>query len=72
MYQMLMAATLANRGYSILLLGQAGAVPLLLLILNFLLINDLMLNAVGFLVLSGILGGLIYVMYYFLSGKATK
>lgn len=70
MYEMLMTATLANRGYSVLLLGQAGAVPLILLILNYLLMNDLLLNAIGAVVLLGILGGTIYAMYYSLSGKA--
>ena len=72
MYEILMTATLANRGYSVLLLGQLGAVPLLLLILDYLLANNLLLNAIGALVLMGILGGTIYGMWYYLSGKASK
>jgi len=46
LYEILMLITLGNRGYTVLLLGQLGAVPLLLLFFDFLLQYDLLRNVV--------------------------
>lgn len=67
LYEFLMTITFVNRGYTILLLGQIGAVPLLLLILNFLFMNNLILNAVSMLFLLSLLAGIIYFLWFFLS-----
>jgi hypothetical protein len=67
LYEFLMTITFVNRGYTILLLGQIGAVPLLLLILNFLFMNNLILNAFSILFLLSLLGGIIYFLWFFLS-----
>jgi hypothetical protein len=67
LYEFLMTITFVNRGYTILLLGQIGAVPLLLLILNFLFMNNLILNAVSILFLLSLLAGIIYFLWFFLS-----
>lgn len=67
LYEILMTITFVNRGYTILLLGQLGAVPLLLLILNFLFMNNLILNAISILFLLSLLAGIIYFLWYFLS-----
>jgi hypothetical protein len=62
-----MTIALANRGYTILLAGQLGAVPLLLIILNYLYSNNLILNAMGVLFLIGLLALLIYGIWFFFS-----
>jgi len=67
LYEFLMTITFVNRGYTILLLGQIGAVPLLLLILNFLFMNNLILNAFSILFLLSLLAGIIYFLWFFLS-----
>jgi hypothetical protein len=60
LYELLMTITLGNRGYAVLLLGQLVTVPLLLLILNFILANDIVIQSVAVLVLLGLLAAIIY------------
>jgi hypothetical protein len=65
LYELLMTLTLANRGYTVLLLGQLGVVPLLLLILNFILANNLILQSISVLLLLGLLGLIVYGIWFF-------
>jgi hypothetical protein len=67
LYQLLMAIALGSRGYTILLLGQAGAVPILLLVLNYILANNLILKSLGVIILVSIIALLIYGLWFFLS-----
>lgn len=60
LYELLMTITLGNRGYAVLLLGQLVTVPLLLLILNFILANNIVIQSVAVLVLLGLLAAIIY------------
>ena len=65
MYELLMTLMLANRGYTILLLGQLGLLPLVLLILDIILANNLVLQSVGVLFIASLLGGFIYFLWFF-------
>ena len=65
MYELLMTLMLANRGYTILLLGQLGLLPLVLLILDIILANNLVLQSVGGLFIASLLGGFIYFLWFF-------
>lgn len=64
MYEILMTLMLANRGYSVLLLGQLGMLPLVLVILNFILANNTVINSVGVLFLLALLVGITYGLWF--------
>jgi hypothetical protein len=67
LYELLMTLTLGNRGYAVLLLGQLVTVPVLLLILNFILSNNLVIQSVAVLMLVSLLGLIIYGIWFFFS-----
>ena len=65
MYELLMTLMLANRGYSVLLLGQLGVLPLVLVILDIILANNIVIQSVGVLFLLALLGAIIYGFWFF-------